>query len=131
MAKGWIGIIVLLIISITYRILIKYLILDEWSGAGLYLGIIFGTISALTIYLFYLKKMPKTKEEAKNFEYKGLFNPLFGVILFMIISIIWTLVAIYGSLHFLYPIIGWLITLLYIIYWLAFRKYLEKRKNDL
>ncbi len=129
MAKGWIGIIILLVISVIYNVLLKYFQLSKWSGTGLYLGVISGIVSVIIIYIFFLRKTPKTKEELKNFEFKGIFNPLFGIILFTIISIIWTLAAIYRDQHIAYPIGGWLITLYYFFYWHWVRKWLGKNKK--
>ncbi len=97
---------------------------DQWSGTGLLLTIVI-TVPLLTVaFALFPRNIPKTEKEAKDFKWKGWYNPLLLGIVFLIISIIWTYSYISGAdIHVLAPVATWIITILLFHFWLQVRKY--------
>jgi len=113
-------IVIILLISVIRIINRRYF--DEWSGIGLIISILLGAIIAIAGYFFIFKQLPRNKNDAKEFKLEGIFNPLFGVIVFLMASLLMTLGYVVGNLPLIMPIIVWVITLIYLFYWIKVRK---------
>jgi uncharacterized protein YacL len=92
-----------------------------WSSTGLILSLLIGTPLLLICFTLILKDRPRTEKEVKAFKYEGLFNPIWGAIIFFVISLMWTMGAINGSIPLLMTIIAWIIAFVYLFFWIKLK----------
>ncbi len=114
----WAILIIILIAAINFVIRQYY---AAWSSMGLILSLLIGT--PLLIICFYLiqKDVPKTEKEVKEFKYEGLFNPLWGTIVFFVIALMWTMGTINGSIPLIMAIIAWAIAFVFLFSWIKLK----------
>jgi preprotein translocase subunit YajC len=130
MGRNWIlGLVLFLIISLGGKYLIQFGGFDYWSGVGLVINIITMILMLVIFWVFIIKELPKTKKEVANFEYKGIFNPLFPAIVIGIVAIMFTLGAINGSVPIILTLAAWLVFVLLIFYWLKVKRLLSRRNK--
>ncbi len=125
MKKSTLGIILFLVVGVCWRLLNEFGGLEYFSGVGLVVTIIVVVLWFVIFRYMIFGDFPKTKKEAKGFEYKGIFNPLFPVIVFGIVAITWTFAAYIGKMTIAWPIGVWIIFIFLIFYWRYMKKFMK------
>lgn len=110
------------ILALIKGVVIKLGNFDDWSGAGLIINLVAAALVIVAFWIFIAGALPRTKKEAKKFKHEGLFNPLFLLIVMVIVSILFTLGALNKTIPPIFTIIAWLISFFLTVYWLRIRK---------
>jgi len=126
MGKKWIwGLILFFVVSITSRLFIRLGEYDYFEGIGLAVLIITAVLYFLIFRVFFSGYFPKTKEDAKKFQYSG---SMVGLIYFVLICatlILWVATAYHtfgdfssGSPLF-FKLVLWAIFSLSVFFWVV------------
>ena|SRR3989344_8669059 len=112
-------------IYIVSELIIKIGGYDYFSGVGLVVLIIYAVMLYTIMKLFLPKKFPKNEKEMKEFRWEGIFNPLFGAIVFSIGAILSAISLIFGpktTYNAIATVVMWAVAIFFIYFWLKMKK---------
>lgn len=123
-----IGLVLFLCVSLGLKIIFDITKLEFFSGIGLLIFGVYIILISVIFMVFIRFDVPKNSKQLKKFEYKGLFNPLWASLVLLIVTLMFILGNINGSVPIFFTIIAFIISAYYFYFWLKVRKYSAAKK---